>query len=307
MTVRGPVASQDLGLALPHEHLFSTFGLDPVEPPSFRHDEVIARVLPHLERAREMGCRAVMECTAAHFGRDPVLLARLSEASGLHLLTNTGLYGAAQDRYLPAYAHEESPEQLAARWIREWEHGIGRTGIRPGFMKLGVDVGPLSPVDATLVRAGALAHRHTGLVLAVHTGNNPVAVSQQLRILQEERVPGAAWIWVHAHEVPAPELLRPALEAGAWVSLDGYRPERHLHFVGLLQWLRAGGWLGQVLLSHDGNTFPRGGADPARPFTGLFTGLLPALRADGWTGDHISLLTVRNPAHAFRVRDAARV
>ncbi|MGH8020026.1 MAG: phosphotriesterase, partial [Opitutaceae bacterium] len=42
----------------------------------------------------ELGVETLVECTPAYVARDPKLLARLSEASGLHVLTNTGLYGA---------------------------------------------------------------------------------------------------------------------------------------------------------------------------------------------------------------------
>src|SRR5258707_2664095 len=70
------------------------------------------------------GARTFVDCTPAWLGRDPNLLVRLSEASGLHIVTNTGYYGAAQDKYLPAHAFEESAEALAARWTSEWRGRI---------------------------------------------------------------------------------------------------------------------------------------------------------------------------------------
>jgi phosphotriesterase-related protein len=118
---------------------------------------------------KALGCRALFDCTAAYFGRDVRLLRKVSEQTGLHIITNTGYYGAANDRYVPPHAFEETAEQLAGRWVKEWKEGIDGTGIRPGFVKLAVDAGPLSEIDAKLLRAGALTHLATGLTLAVHT------------------------------------------------------------------------------------------------------------------------------------------
>ena len=84
----------------------------------------------------------------------------MSEASGLHILSNTGYYGAAKDKHLPGFAFTESAEQLAARWTREFEQGIDGTSIKPAFMKIGVDEAPLSEVDAKLVRAAAITSRN---------------------------------------------------------------------------------------------------------------------------------------------------
>src|SRR5258707_13572417 len=91
------------------------------------------------------GARTFVDCTPAWLGRDPNLLVRLSEASGLHIVTNTGYYGAAQDKYLPAHAFEESAEKLAERWTSEGRNGIGGPGARPGFCKTGARPAPRSP------------------------------------------------------------------------------------------------------------------------------------------------------------------
>lgn len=88
---------------------------------------------------------------------------RLSEATGLNIITATGYYGAANDRFVPSHAYKETAEELASRWIEEFERGIEGTGIKPGIIKIGVDAGPLSEIDAKLVQAAALTHLKTGL------------------------------------------------------------------------------------------------------------------------------------------------
>ena len=140
VTVRGPVDAADLGTTLVHEHVLVDFvGADKVARDRYDAEDAFRVVLPHLLALKARGARTLVECTPAWLGRDPALLVRLSEASGLHIVTNTGYYGAAQDKYLPAHAFEESAERLAERWTSEWRDGIEGTGIRPGFIKTGVD------------------------------------------------------------------------------------------------------------------------------------------------------------------------
>ena len=160
-----------------HEHVLVDFvGAGEVGRHRYDVDEVFRTVLPHLQAVKERGARTLVECTPAWLGRDPALLRRLSEASGLHIVTNTGYYGAAQDKYLPAHAFVESAARLAERWTAEWRDGIEGTGIRPGFLKTGVDAGPLSAVDRKLITAAALCHGQTELRIHCHTGDGRAAM-----------------------------------------------------------------------------------------------------------------------------------
>src|SRR5690606_22122137 len=129
MTVLGPIGPGDMGMTLPHEHVLVDFGgAAGASADRYDADEVFEVARPHLDRARELGCRTLCECTPAYLARDPVLLARLAEATGLHLLTNTGYYNANGGKHLPEHARRESAEQLADRWAAEWERGIGDSG-----------------------------------------------------------------------------------------------------------------------------------------------------------------------------------
>jgi phosphotriesterase-related protein len=300
-TVTGPVSVDDLGPTLTHEHVLVDFvGADKVGRHRYDPDEAFRTALPHLEALKERGCRTLVECTPAYLGRDPALLRRLSEKTGLRILTNTGYYGAADDKFVPAHAYEETAERLAARWTAEWRDGIEGTGIRPAFMKIGVDRGPLSPIDARLVRAGALCHRQTGLRLHVHTGDG-VAAQAIVDLLRGERVPTDAYVWVHAHNEKDAAVRRRLAGAGAWISLDGVSEARlDLHVEAVLDLARAG-HLGRVLVSQDAGWYDVGqpGGGRFRPYTFLFDGFLPALRKAGLAEADTRRLTVDNPARVL--------
>jgi phosphotriesterase-related protein len=295
------MAADRLGVTLMHEHVLVDFiGAAQVSPSRYDANEVFNVVLPRLQQARRLGCETLVECTPAYLGRDPRLLRRLSEATGLNILTNTGYYGAAKDKHLPAHAFDETAEQLAARWIRECERGIDGTGIKPGFMKIGVDEGPLSAVDAKLVRAAAITHRETGLAIASHTG--PAAAAfEQLDLLERSGVPLSAFIWVHAQAERDDTLHARAARRGAWVEFDAIGEKTVAQHVELIRRMKEQGLLGRVLVSHDAGWYRVGepGGGQFRPYDALFTAFIPALKAAGFAGAEIHQVLVKNPRLAL--------
>lgn len=304
MTVTGPIPADHLGPTLPHEHVMVDFiGADRVDPGRYNADEVAAVALPHLRQLRDAGCAALFECTPAYLGRDPRLLKRLAEASGLKIATNTGYYGASQGKFLPAHAHVETADQFAERWLAEWRDGIDGTGIRPGFIKIGMDSGPPIGVNAKLVRAAARTHLHSGLTIAVHTGDGASALGQ-LEILREEGVDPSAWVWVHAQNEQDPAIHLRAAEQGGWIEFDGVGPKTLDRHVELIRNLKARGLIHRALISQDAGWYNVGtpGGGDFRPYDFLFAEFLPALKDAGLNPEEIRLLTIVNPARAFAIR-----
>ncbi len=309
MTVAGPISPAGFGSALAHEHVLVDFiGADKVSRERYNPAEAFDVALPYLRRARELGCRGFVECTPAYLGRDPRLLVRLAKAAGLHILTNTGYYGAASDKYVPRHAYEESADQLADRWTREWEDGIEGTGVRPGFIKTGVDAGPLSVIDRTLIQAAARTHARTGLTIASHTGNTQAAL-EQFDILAQEHVRPDAFIWVHAQSDWELESRVEAARKGAWIEIDNIDARTVSQCLERVTALKQRGVLNRLLASHDAGWYrpgePRGGA--FRGFETAYTDFVPALRRAGWTADEVGQLLVSNPAAAFTIRGQTRV
>lgn len=308
MTVRGPVPAAQLGATLPHEHVLLDFiGADQITRDRYNQDVVYEAVLPYLQQAKDLGCDTLVECTPKWIGRDVILLRRLSKATGLQIVTNTGYYGAARNKFLPRHTYTESLLELSGRWIAEWQDGIDETGIRPGFIKIGVDSGRLSDIHRKLVRAAARTHLHTGLTIAAHSGDG-VAALDELATLLEEGVAGSAFIWVHAQDEADEDAHFRAAEQGAWVELDHISRKDLAKHVGMVGALKARGFLSRVLVSHDAGWYevdkPDGGE--FRPFDTVFTEFIPALKDSGFTDDEVRQLVVVNPREAFAVRVRAK-
>lgn len=314
VTVTGPIRPDQLERTLIHEHVVVDFiGASRSTRPRYDEEFAFQTALPHFERLRRAGLRSLVECTPRFIGRNPALMKRLSEASGLQVVTNTGWYAAVDHRFLPPEAHSESAEQIAARWWSEWTDGIEGTGVRPGFLKLGTGAGPLPPVDTKLVRAAARVHRATGMSIAIHTGDGTAALDE-IRLLREEGVRPDALIWVHAQNDPGPIQLEAARQ-GVWISLDGYSRSgpNLLRYPQFLTAHREAGTLRRVLLSHDDGWAVEGEAPTGSelrlfgngnplPYDSLFSRLLPDLRARGFTEADFEQILVENPREALTLR-----
>jgi predicted metal-dependent phosphotriesterase family hydrolase len=304
MTVSGSISAEDLGVALPHEHVLVDFiGAESISPDRYDPDEVFEVMLPYLREAARIGISSFFDCTPAYLGRDPALLSRLATAAGISIVTNTGYYGAANDKFVPAHAYAATADELAARWIAEWEFGIDGTGIRPGFIKIGVDPGRLSDIDRKIVEAAAATHLATGLTIACHTGEARAA-KDVIDAVRAAGVDPSALVIVHAEGIRSSAAQLELAESGVWIEYDGVRPGSSSRHVRLIEMLLQAGFGDRILLSHDAGWYqvgdPRGGS--TRPYTAIRHELIPALERAGVSRDVVDAILIDNPARAFAVR-----
>ncbi len=299
-TVSGPISPGAFGQALAHEHVMCDFiGAAQTGYHRWDREQVVERMLPYLLDLRRRGIAGFVDCTPMYLGRDPRVLLRLSELSGLHILTNTGLY---KEPYLPQYVFGSTPQALAAQWIREWEEGIEDTGIRPGFIKIAVNPGPLIPIQQTIVRAAAITHLQTGLAVACHTGHS-TAARMILDLAEDEGMDPGRLVIVHADAIEDLECHGELARRGAWLEYDsiGARPlQQH---VDLVNSMLDQGFGDKILISQDAGWYRVGepGGGEIRPYTALLDEFLPALKRVGISERTIHNLLVENPRRAFAV------
>jgi len=301
-TVTGPIAVHELGVTLMHEHVVTDLRT-PSErlPGDYDRDDAIRTSRPYLEELLSAGAKTLVEPTPIWIGRDARALRALSEQSGMQIVCATGIYGAAGQRFIPDFAHEESAEQLAERYLREIEQGIGRSGVRPGIIKTGVNAAtPLPDVERKLVRAAALASRRSGLALASHTGP-AAAAREQLKILDAVGLPPESFIWVHAQNERDQEKRRAVAAEGAWVELDGISPKSAAWHLECLKELAYAGFLDQVLISQDAGWYRPGPerGNRFRGYTFILNTFVPMLRSAGFSEAEVDRLLITNPARAL--------
>ncbi len=310
ITVRGKSPVARMGISLIHEHILVDFiGADSTGYHRWEKAKVIERVLPFLMDAKQKGVQTLFECTPAYLGRDLLLLKELSEKSGINILTNTGYYGARDNKYILKHAFNQTPEEIAQVWINEFKNGIEGSGVFPGFIKISVDRGDiLSPMHAKIIKAAAITHKATGSTIVSHTGPDAPAFAQ-LEVLKNEGVSPGAFVWTHAQDGTFEGYLK-AAKLGAWISLDNLnknnvgKPGGVDWFVDLLSKLKKENLLHKILISHDAGWYDPGKVNGGsfRGYTDLFEYLIPALKRKGFTQKDIELLLIENPQKAYAVK-----
>lgn len=305
-TIKGTVATDTLGLMLPHEHLFVDLR-GPFAPGYGEADpEAVGRLMqPYLEAAQAAGVTTFVDCAPAGVGRNVAVLRHLAAITPIHIVAPTGVY---KEGFIPTEWLELSPEALAEHWIRELTEGMEGTDSKAGFIKIALnDDGP-RPVEARNLRAAALASRATGAVIGSHTIGGRAARAE-MDILEAAGHDLNRFIWIHAHTEADMSIHLEAARRGAWVEFDAigadsWFPEQD-KLVDFTLHLMEAGYSEQVLLSHDAGWYEVGSlggvpqAEGVRGYTALMERFIPALRARGVSEAEVQLLTVTNPARAF--------
>lgn len=246
-TVTGPVGSDELGLALTHEHLCNDARKALVEPEepglAFLRDATVSPELGWLLRERPYGCLdncalddaeavladlavfgaaggdTVVEVTPPGLGRDPLALRELAERSRVRVVMGSGWY---LQPYHPPHLAGADETALASELVTELTSGAAGTGIAPGVIgEIGVSP-DFTPDEHKALRAAARAQRETGVPLYVHLPGWQRRAHQVLDVvLSEYGVPPGAVVLCHmdpsGHDV---DYQLSVAGRGVWLGFD---------------------------------------------------------------------------------------
>jgi phosphotriesterase-related protein len=299
ITTLGPRALDELGLILPHEHVF--VDLRTWDQPGYAEGDpadVIRLMGPELERARAAAVTAIVEPGAVGVGRRADILRAVSAATGFPLVAPTGVY---REPWLPPWVRDASDEALRDWMIGELTGEIEASGVQAGWIKVGATDDGLTAAEAKVLRAAAGASMATGAAVGSHTIRGAVARSQ-VDLFEAGGADPGRFVWIHAHQEPDLAIHRELGARGVWLEYDGIgEPGTDERFVELVVRALDAGQGDQVLLSHDHGWYDPaqpGGGTP-RPFTYLSEVFLPKLDAAGVDHPTIERLTRDNPFRAF--------
>lgn len=306
-TVLGPVAPSDLGFTLPHEH--TKCSLWWIEN-RWDYWELIGdepRISEELAAYKGLGGGALVDVTPIGIGRDLARLARLSQATGLHIVAGAGWYRQA---YYPAEARidRRSIDDLADEIVQEFVDGP----VRPGIIgEIGTDKPWVTAQEERVFRAAARAALRTGASVTTHAVQSDVGLAQ-LTILEDEGLDPARIVIGHCDSHPRIEHWREIVRRGAHVEADflgmSFTPLERAgepKVVELISTLLNEGFKKQILLSqdvcHDSQLASYGG----NGYTYLQKSFLPRLAAAGVDAATIKTITEENPARLLTLRNPA--
>lgn len=287
-------------MILPHEHIF--VDLRTWDQPGYAEanvEDVVRLMAPEIEKAKDVGVTAIVECSTVGVGRRADIDRAVSEATQFPLVVPTGIY---REPWIPAWAHAASEAKLAEWMLGELLGQIEASGVQAGWIKLSASDQGLTDNEIKILRAAARASKETNAVIGSHTIHGRV-VQQQLDIVAAEGVAPDRFIWIHAQAEPDFELHLEVAQRGAWLEYDwiGSQDYNDAHFNHHIQLILNAGLGDRLLLSQD-----RGWYDPAqsnggipKPYTYLIEKFLPNLRSTGVDAATVQLLTHTNPFQAF--------
>ncbi len=299
-TVLGDIPPEKFGLTLAHEHILVDFvGAGKFSKERYDPWEVFNAMLPYLTEIRELGVTGFVECTPNYMARDAKVLARLSEAADIHILTNTGLY---KEPYVPRYAFNHTADQLADQWTNEIKEGIEDTNIKAGFIKIAVNPGSIIPIQQKIVRAAARCSLSTGAAIACHTASG-IAGLHLLEILREEGADPDRLIVAHSDAEEDTKYHLQIASSGAWVEYDGLREETAERTLSLIQLMLDNGFEDHILLSQDAGWYNVGepGGGDIRGFSYLVREFVRLMAEKGFRQQLVDKILVENPAKAFQL------
>ena len=301
ITTLGPRTQDQLGLILPHEHIFVDLG--PIEAESYRRakaEDVIALMAPEIEKIKAQGVTALVECTPASVGRRADIDRAVSEATNLPVVVPTGIY---HEPWVPQWAHAADEDEIRDWMLGELTGEIEESGVQAAWIKLSASDDGMTPTEEKILRAAAQAGRATGAVIGSHTIRGKVAL-HQLEVLEAAGYSASRFIWIHTQVEPDFALHLAAARRGAWIEYDFIGNQDAYNddfFIERIHRLLDAGFGAQLLLSHDRGWFDPskpGGGIP-KPYTYLVEHFLPKLAASGVDEAAIHQLTHTNPWRAF--------
>lgn len=216
-TVTGPVDAADLGRTLVHEHVKISYPGDSLDPSyAFDRARCVETAVERMHGLQEFGVRTFVDPCPIDLGRDPELLAEVSEASGMQIVCATGFYN--EHMGIPWYWRVRSAEEVAELYLHELEHGIGATGIRPGIIKI-ASSNPVGEHDRKVIAGAAIAAREAGVTVISHC-ERAVGGDVQQDILEEHGVDLSRCLIGHQGEAPSGDQHVAIARRGSFVGFD---------------------------------------------------------------------------------------
>lgn len=334
-TVLGTIDGDALGLTSCHEHLlwdFTGYYKEPEdeadrrrahEPVSLENlhwirvqpgankdnlrqtDEALA--IRELTPFKQAGGGTVVELSNRGMARDPSGLARISEATGLHIVMGSGYYVADSH---PPDMDTKTEQDIADEIVKDLLEGVDDTGIRAGIIgEIGCSA-PFTENERKVMRGCAMAQRQTGAPLNVHPSVDDDLVLENIKELRES---GADLTHVAISHIDGfnfrADTVRKILDAGCYVEYDGFgQAVYHIPYAGkvlnrlsdlgrleAIAELIRDGYRDRVLIGQDYCFKCVLASYGGYGYHHLLVNLPPVMKAVGLIEDDIKALLVDNP------------
>jgi phosphotriesterase-related protein len=314
-TVRGGIATADLGVTLMHEHVFVLSPEIMANYPEGWGDEQAREdaAVEKLNALKAIGVDSIVDPTVIGLGRYIPRIQRVAERTDLQIVVATGVYTYND---VPMYFHFtgpgtalDGPEPMVDLFVRDITEGIAGTGVKAAILKCATDEPGITPGVDRVLRAVARAHRLTGVPITTHTHAHTRRGLEQQRVFAEEGVDLSRVIIGHSGDSTDLDYLEELVAAGSYLGMDRFGLENILSFderVDTVARMCERGHADKMVLAHDASCFIDWLPEEALPlvlpnwhYLHIHNDVLPALRERGVTEEQITTMLVGNPRAIF--------
>ncbi len=316
-TVTGSITPDQLGRTLMHEHVLIGYPgaeVDWIRPGASR-SEWLARAADKIEEMKDEGITSMIDPCPVDLGRDIELIAEVAQRARFTIVAATGLYhetegGSPHWKSRTAFGGPQE-NAMAELFIKELTEGVGKSGIKPGIIKVATSTGVITEYEKTTLRAAAKASLATGAPITSHTDRGTMGPDQQ-KFLTDLGVPAHRIVVGHCCGSSDHDYHMKIVQGGSYLGFDRFgldvvHPDKE-RVASLLKLIRRGA-TSRVVVSHDSVWCWRGEpiadlqllAEMEKLWTpSHFTRhIVPQLLEGGATKDDIDMLLVANPRRYF--------
>ncbi len=192
-TVNGKIKKEDLGVTLPHEHLFINSMYEFKSPketvaeklsnqkltiqnlylainnPWYIKDNLLLDneklAASELVKFKEVGGSTIIEVSSIGCGRSPEAIRNVSNITGVNIIMGCGYY---LEETLPHWIFKKSKSELVKEIINEIQYGIKGTNIKPGIIgEIGIG-NSIGIWEKKSLEIAVKVQKETGLAISIH-------------------------------------------------------------------------------------------------------------------------------------------
>lgn len=306
-TVLGDIPSSEMGFTMPHEHIFTKpqgHGTK-VEDDHLLDD--VDKAMAMLQEFHRAGGRTIVEATPETWGRNAAGMAKVSEASGVHVIACTGYI--CQEHGMQPEVTDWDIDYLAEVMVNDLTVGMDGTSVKAGWIKAGSAYMHITPNEEKVIRAAVKAANAVGCVVHTHTTNGTMGI-EQIEIAEDEGFDLSRMIIAHVDRNPDAWYHRKMVEKGVSLIYDGpgkakYYPDSIR--IDVLRQLVAEGYEDQLMLTNDMGRRSHHkvwGFGPG--WTWIKERFLPRLIEEGFTPDVVDKFMIHTPARMYALVEPTR-
>lgn len=307
-TVTGPIKKSEMGRTLGHEHFnwiddntfASSMYFEKIYDDLY-NQKMFHKLMPILKGLKAANCQSIVEASPPLGGQNLKLLYEFSKATDINIIPCTGIS-------VPKNAFEifrdGFVDQLAQRWVSDFEVGLDTIDgicIKPAYIKLLLDRGPLSAVDEGMVKAAALASNKTGMPIQCHI-LEAKHVKGVLKILEAMNVPPSKFLWAHADYEGKIDIILEVVKRGYWLGFDMIREASYENRKYLINHALTHGYADKILLSQDYDFYEEyENIDSVNRCRSFFTEFIPYCVQRGISEILLEKIITENPSNFYDI------